>query len=120
MKKPLVLLLAAVMVIAFGSLSGCTRVTDMIEGHWLLSGVTDSTGNMSGVEFSIDYYIYKDGNVDMWENHYGTYSIDRSNFTFTHRDGDPVYTGSFDVNQTELYIYLDDRNTTVYLTRVQE
>ncbi|MDD4797298.1 MAG: hypothetical protein PHO66_05975 [Eubacteriales bacterium] len=119
MKKFTVLSLI-VLLLCFPFFSGCSNVRNMVVGQWKLEGITDDTGKMSESMFSVAVEIYKDGSVDLLGGYYGKYTIDRSNFTFEGRDGDVYYSGSFDVNATELYLYLDQQNMNLYFTRVTD
>lgn len=120
MAKKLIISSFIAVLLCFPFFSGCSNVQNMVVGQWQLEGITDDTGQMTESMMSVVVEIYKDGSVDLLGGYYGKYTINRSNFTFEGRDGDVYYSGSFDVNATELYIYLDQRNTDLYFTRVTD
>ncbi|MDD3243742.1 MAG: hypothetical protein PHD32_08480 [Eubacteriales bacterium] len=117
MKKKYVALLLALVLLSVSLISGCSNVKKMVTGQWQLAGMTDSTGKMSESTMTIVVEIFEDGSVNLLDGYYGNFTIDRNNFKFEGRDGDVFYSGSFDVNADELYVYLDQRELTLYFTR---
>ena len=123
MKRKLFCILAFLMIFSIvlaGAGCGGGKM-NMLMGRWKLS--TYGSGSGSGqqsypIPFSID--LYPDGRVELLDEQFGHWTMDRDTFTFKSDDGTINMTGAFRLEYPKLTIYVDNEDTSYVLEKTTD
>lgn len=132
MKKIVTILVAAVLLASMLMLGGCGGgKLKMVTGRWKLATVgSGNGGNQQQYYLPLSVDIYPNGTLNMFDDPFGKWTMDRDTFTFKSDDGEMNVTGSFKIDFVEdestgstipqLTVYPDDVDASYVLTKVAD
>ncbi len=132
MKKIVTILVVVVLLASMLLLGGCGGgKLKMVTGRWKLATVgAGNGGNQQEYYLPLSVDIYPNGTLNMFDEPFGKWTMDRDTFTFKSDDGQMNVTGSFkiDFKQDEstgntipqLTVFPDDVDASYVLTKVAD
>jgi hypothetical protein len=128
--KKRIFTIVAVMLLLISMLiaSGCSGKINMLTGRWKMATYGDENGeNQQQYFLPVTVDIYPDGRVDLLDQSFGKWTMDRDTFTFVSDDGTMKETGSFKIDYTAtdstgaatptLTIFMDDQPVSYIFTK---
>jgi hypothetical protein len=95
-KKIVIIALAALLITAALLASACNGTLNMLMGRWKLVTIGDRYGaNQQEYPLPVVLDICPDHTIKMFDDVFGTWTMDRNTYTFKSEDGETEQSGSF-------------------------
>lgn len=128
MKRFTTLLLAVLLLLTVLLAGGCSGKMNLLTGRWKLVTQGDAYGGnqqQPSLPIAVWIDIYPDGTIDLFDDPFGKWTMDRDTFTFKSDDGEIDTYGSFQLGTTTdeqtganvptLTVYTQDDNPVSYV-----